>query len=196
MYKSTLEGTMIDKIEDVKIVRSKSDWLNWLRIDHSAATVETYAWQLHNLERAFPDRDVLTLSESDLLAYLAERRARSGTKEEQLSAAAVKSTVNALRSFYSYVGLDVAAHLPMPTPKIRLQRTLNFEQSLAVLSACDSSTPIGKRNLALIALMLDSGLRVSEVCRLEMTKINLANRVLYVVVKNGHEEAGVFNLWC
>jgi site-specific recombinase XerD len=176
------------------IKRSKTDWLNWITGEKSSKTVESYAWQIANLAREFPGRDISRLKESDLLAFVAARRKRAGMKDEQLSDSAIKATVNALRSFYKFIGSTASDYLPMPTPKTRLQRTLTFEQSLAVLSANDSSTPIGKRNVALLSVGLDTGLRASEICRLEMTKVDLHQRVLYVVVKGGNEEPGLFSL--
>ena len=44
-----------------------------------------------------------------------------------------------------------------------------------------------------MALMLDSGLRAAEICRLAVGKIDLQRRLLFVVTKGGHEKFGAFS---
>jgi site-specific recombinase XerD len=89
---------------------------------------------------------------------------------------------------------DLLSLLELPAPKFRHQRCLTSDQAFAVLLACNTSTAHGWRDLAMQALMLDSGLRESEVCRLEISKINLKERMLYVVVKGGQEMFGSFSV--
>lgn len=62
------------------------------------------------------------------------------------------------------------------------QRTLTPEQITRLLAILPD-TPIGKRNRALILLMLDTGLRAAEVCRLEMRFLDLGTRRLSVLAK-------------
>jgi len=59
--------------------------------------------------------------------------------------------------------------------------------------SCDTSKPRGKRDLAIIVLGLDTGLRESEICRLTLNKVDLENRRLTVVTKGGNEEEGAFS---
>jgi site-specific recombinase XerD len=169
------------------------DWVHWLSIDHSPATVQSYLWEIMKLEKSFAGVNIGELSTSDLLGYLANRKNADGRKAEKVGDATIKRTVNALRSFYTFIGSKAAATLPIPRPKKRLQRTLTFEQAGAVLAACDTSTLIGKRDLAMIALMLDTGLRAGEICRLTVDKVNLEKGMCRVVVKGGTEEYGFFS---
>ena len=53
-------------------------------------------------------------------------------------------------------------------------RTLNDEQLAALLKQLNPKTFIGLRDLALILLMCDAGLRVSEVCGLTISDVDLA----------------------
>ena len=62
------------------------------------------------------------------------------------------------------------------------QRTLTPEQITRLLAILPD-TPIGKRNRTLILLMLDTGLRAAEVCRLEMRFLDLGTRHLSVLAK-------------
>ncbi len=172
---------------------NQQDWINWLRLSgRSETTIAAYRWEIARLQawRA----DVEPLQPSDLLAYLADRRLLRGRKEEHLSMSALKRTVNALRSYYGFIGSTSAAALPLPRPKLRVQRTLKFDQARALLAVCDTSTPKGKRDLALLTLMLDTGLRAAEVCRLRIDQIDVAAQTLHVVCKGGADEAGAFSV--
>lgn len=62
-----------------------------------------------------------------------------------------------------------------------------------MLASCDTATPTGVRDLALIALMADSGLRSAEVCRLRLADLDLPGLRLSVQIKGGDDGAGVFS---
>jgi len=70
---------------------------------------------------------------------------------------------------------------------------LTLEKALELLMWFDVSNPKGARDLAMAALMLDTGLRASEVCRLQAADVDLDRRVLQVIVKGGQWGMGVFS---
>lgn len=168
-----------------------SEWIDWLIVERrSASTVRAYTWEINRLQAYWPDRSILTLQSVDLVAYLAQRR-RDGAGD-----AAIYRAVNALKSFYGHVQgrRTIAKRLPMKRPPVAEHRTLKFGQALDVLAACDSMSPIGLRDMSMQALMLDSGLRAAEVCRLQLAKLDLDMRRLRVLVKGGHEGLGSFSI--
>jgi len=57
----------------------------------------------------------------------------------------------------------------------------------------DASAPKGARDLAMAATLLDTGLRASELCRLQLADVDLDRRVLEVIVKGGQWGAGIFS---
>ncbi len=73
------------------------------------------------------------------------------------------------------------------------QRTLSREQVNRLLASIDTDTPIGKRNAAIVLLMLDTGLRASEVCRLELKYLDIERGHLAVRGKGGRWREGVFS---
>jgi site-specific recombinase XerC len=75
----------------------------------------------------------------------------------------------------------------------RRQRTLTAVHALDLLASFDSRTPKGCRDLAIAALGLDTGLRCSEFCHLQLADVDLATRMLQVVIKGGQWGAGVFS---
>lgn len=172
---------------------SAQDWLNWLAVDHSQTTIDGYAWEIAQLGRFFLGEDIDRLDTSRLLMYVAARRKLAGRRNEQMSDASIRRTVNALRSFYAFIGSPAAKGIPLPQVKTRVQRTLTWVEAEAILSECDTSTLLGRRNLALMSLMLDAGLRAAEICRLSVNKVDLDARLMYVVTKGGHEKFGCYS---
>lgn len=166
-----------------------AEWLNLLKVTLSAKTLQNYEYHLRQLAKAAPGRQAQDWTRADLLAHIgAKREAGNGD-------AILKQMVGALKSFFRYHLADASPMKDVPYPKVkrRIQRTLDAEQALRVMAACDTSTPKGVRDLAIIALMLDTGLRNSEVCRARVADMNLEKRRLKVVVKGGDEETAVFS---
>jgi site-specific recombinase XerD len=129
------------------------------------------------------------------LRFASERRGRSPTqlKLEELDADLVadflvhietkrsngarsrNTRLAAIRSFFRYVALTEPGHLPhcqrilaMPSKRY-VKRTVDFlnrNEMAALVAAPDSTSWIGRRDRALLAMTLQTGLRASEVIRL------------------------------
>lgn len=165
------------------------DWVNWLwAAGRSELTVKGYAWEIRALAAAFKEKSLADLETGDLVRYLADRR-RGGTSEVTL-----KRSVVAMRAFYHWARGDASPAKAISFPKAhkRRQRSLDDSQLLAVLATCDSSAR-GTRDLALLTLMVDTGLRCAEVCRLALRDVDLARRRLVVLVKGGNDSERAFS---
>jgi integrase len=75
----------------------------------------------------------------------------------------------------------------------RPQRVLSVASALDLLASFDTFTPKGRRDLSMAALMLDTGLRCSEICRLRIADTDLATRTLQVIVKGGQWGRAVYS---
>ena len=73
------------------------------------------------------------------------------------------------------------------------QRTLTADEVRKLVSSIDTTTRAGKRDLPLVLLMLDSGLRASEICSLELKNLDLDNKRLNVRGKGGKWREAVFS---
>lgn len=73
------------------------------------------------------------------------------------------------------------------------QRSLDLDQVSDLLSIFDTSSPKGRRDLAMASLFLDTGLRVSEVARLDIRDLDLDRCRLQVIVKGGDWGDAVFS---
>lgn len=71
--------------------------------------------------------------------------------------------------------------------------TLTQEQITSLLSVCDTRTAIGFRDYTIILLLLDTGVRVSEMCTLTLDRVSLAvlNDAFVTVMGKGRKEREV-----
>ena len=58
-----------------------------------------------------------------------------------------------------------------PRPKPRPQRTLTIDEGFRILASVDTSTSIGRRDLALLTLAFDTGLRAFEILKSQHSKL-------------------------
>lgn len=77
--------------------------------------------------------------------------------------------------------------------KAKKQRSLSIPQVIDLLASFDPFTPIGARDLALAAIALDTGLRASELARIQLPEVNLQRRTLQVIIKGGQWGMAIFS---
>ena len=70
----------------------------------------------------------------------------------------------------------------LPSPP---QRSFRLPEVKILLASFDTSSAKGRRDLAICGLALDTGLRVSELCRLSTRYLDLGRQCLQVIVKGG-----------
>jgi integrase/recombinase XerD len=98
-----------------------------------------------------------------------------------------------LRNFYRYLlreGLletDPTAHIGTPKQWQNIPKFLNLEEIERILQAPDESRPTGLRDRAMLELLYAAGLRVSELCRVGLSDLNLELGVLRVTGKGNKQ---------
>ncbi len=113
------------------------------------------------------------------ILYL-QSEARTPRSEKPLSPATVQGYVRTLKSFFSwtvkeeYLSDSPTAKIPVPKAPVKVINTFSHEQIGKLAQACYRSNGNGFRNLAIILLLLDSGIRVSELVNIDYEDVNLA----------------------
>jgi len=137
--------------------------------------------------------DPATMTASDLRGFLAHLRTEPNGHGRPLAAKTVYNCWVALRSFYRWLSEETGKPNPMatvPAPKAPepVIEPLTREEVAAILKACDGTREAntkgratfsmrrdtGLRDRAVVMLLLDSGLRASELCALAVGDIDLA----------------------
>ncbi len=171
-------------------------YVSYLEVEKNASpyTVRNYSSDLIDFLNFLRDKGVNSLKEVDrhiLRDYLSRLTDRGIVK------ASLARKLSAIRSFYRYLMREeILSQNPLegtssPKQDKRLPSFLTIEEVKRLLSAPDLSTPQGLRNRALIELIYASGLRVSELAKLNLEQLDLDSREIRVWGKGSKERVAL-----
>lgn len=92
----------------------------------------------------------------------------------------IARTVSAIRNFHQYLirekyaDTDPSVHIEQPKKEKRLPDILTLDEVSAILDAAAGSTAIDLRNKAMLELLYATGIRVSELCALQVEDLHLS----------------------
>lgn len=163
---------------EIEMLDLVDSWL--VESPFSSSTISSYRRALQLFIKHFPDpADVTALQ---LKRWLDSQKWGSSHKWV---------CFNGIKGFlrWKYGAGHPALTLKMVRRSSPPQRVLSINQARQLLQSFDRSTPKGTRDLCMAGIFLDCGLRVSEVCRLEVNKIlydtDSGTNLLQVIVKGG-----------
>lgn len=206
---------MIDRDYNPYFLNDFLDYLDGV-LNKSSNTIKEYNYDLVNFFRYLrreDNRDTeekivindITLEElkkiklSDLHTYLAylrtEKRDESATRARKASS---------LRTFFNYMTvkanlLEVNPAQNLESPKIgkRLPKYLTLEESKNLLNVAKTEdAKFKERNLAIITLFLNCGMRLSELVGIDLPHIDFKNAKLTVLGKGNKERTIYLNKAC
>jgi integrase/recombinase XerD len=128
-----------------------------------------------------------TLSREDIIDYLATRRSHG------ISTRTTARELVAIKAFYRFlyerdkVASNPAVQIQSPRQWQRLPHVLTRAEVEQLLQTPDTSTPLGKRDAALLELLYATGLRASELVGLILDDVNTVGAYLKVRGKGGKE---------
>lgn len=161
---------------------------------YAPSTERTYRDILSRLLSEFPSLD---LTSADLLSFLS--RQGWGDARQCLGLAACRKFIG-WQCGQNHPALSARKKRTVGKP----QRALDAGTAARLLALFDRHSPKGARDLAIASLALDTGLRCSELCRLQNADTDTEHGVLQVLVKGGQWKAAVFSIdtaaaiqhWC
>jgi integrase/recombinase XerC len=165
---------------------------------HTSAAYQSDLRQLIGFTAGHLDQPVTRLRPRDLdlavvRAYMAELYRRGQSR------ASVARKLSALRAFVRYmrregwIDTDPAALAQSPRREHKVPSHLSMDEMTRLLEAPDASTPLGRRDRAILELFYASGLRLSELVGLDTGDVSLTSRVVRVMGKGGKERLVPFN---
>ena len=159
--------------------------------------------------------------ETDLSQFLAFLSAGSGRRRADLSAGAIDRNsirgflaelfrqgqsrataarkLAAVRTFVRYLrreGLledDPGLLVATPRREVKMPAHLDVDEMMRLLETPDVTTPLGRRDRAILELFYASGLRLSELVGLDLDDVNLGARLVRVLGKGGKQRVVPFN---
>lgn len=161
----------------------------WAEQGLSPLTQASYRRDLDGFARWLADSRVrlVAVDRARLFAYLQSR------SDQGYSPRSNARLLSSLRAFFAQmlrlgrISEDPTALVRSPKLPRKLPRTLTESEVDSLLAAPDVSTAMGLCERAMLELMYGAGLRVSELCSLELGQVNLRQGVLRISGKGGKE---------
>lgn len=160
----------------------------------SAHTVRAYTADLTSLLATVP-----SLADLDLAAlrqWLAAQHAQGVSRATLARRAAAARTFTAWAHRAGLLATDPAARLASPRARSGLPAVLDGDQVRAVLDAATAGAaqgdPLAVRDLLALELLYGAGIRVGELCGLDVDDVDRSRRTLRVLGKAGRERTVPF----
>ncbi len=155
----------------------EKEYYTYLKLEKglSPNSVQAYEQDLDKL-RLFCDEhgiDIVHASPDDLHRFVQDVLSLIDNTRSQAR------ILSGIRSFYrflvyhNYIDQDPSELLEMPRRDLHLPEVLTVEEIDRMIAAIDLSSPEGHRNRAIIEMLYGSGLRVSELTTLRLSRIYL-----------------------
>ena len=115
------------------------------------------------------------------------------------STTSIKRKISSLSSFYSYlekedlVDKNLFSDVVTPKKPKRLPKMIKNSEIEAMLEACDLENKLGYRNYCILLVLFTSGLRVSELCNLDIKDIDFNERTIKVRGKGSKDRIVILN---
>ena len=166
----------------------------------SPKTIEWYTGFLNRFLQFLKDNgyptEINKVDRTHIRAFILylQQEARTPHTGRSLSHFTVQGYVRTLKAFFSWtIREEHVEHNPMtrilvPKAPIKIINTFSLEQLSSLVNLCDRSNGQGYRNLAIILLLLDSGIRVSELVGIEIGDVNLAEGYIKIKRAKGNKE--------
>ena len=176
------------KNKESKMIDSFLDSL-WLEQGLSKSTLDAYRSDLKLLKVWAKKRELKMdeISRPDLLEFIA-------FKAEQGSSARTSARMlSSLRRFYTYlmqqeiISTNPTDKISMPKIGRSLPVLLTENEVLKLIKAPNTKKPLGFRDRVMLELLYATGLRVSELVKLEVNQVNLNQGYLRVMGKGDKE---------
>ena len=171
----------------------------------SARTVEWYNQSLEVFGGWLAQEEMSThlndIGEDEVRLFILYLQGRKGLWGDA-SSHTVNNRVRALRAFFAWLhrqGYTNTHRLQnIKPPKVRQKEIeiLTDEEIERIFAAANPNTAMGARNTAIYSLMLDTGLRLSEVVTLKYKDVHLGSRYVKVLGKGDKERIVAFGSNC
>ncbi len=144
----------------------------------------------------FDERILNEVTLTDLYAFMAYINNSHSDNDNYRArkVASLKSFFNYLHSKLNFIQNNPALNLDSPKIKKRMPRYLSLEESIDFLNTIDGK--FQARDMAIFAILLNCGLRLSELVGINLKNINFEKRSLRVIGKGNKERMVYLNDFC
>jgi len=179
-----------------------------LSLETANRSSKTISWYLEILNRYFVFlrshgllKPAQELGKDELRAYISHLQTSSRwsgrphikSVQGTLSPHSVQGHVRAIKAFFSWlfdegqIEKNSLAGYPLPKVPQKQIPTLTLDQVRKLLTLIDKSTAVGARNSIILLLLLDTGMRISELVRIKIDNIDFVRGLIKIVGKGQKE---------
>jgi integrase/recombinase XerD len=175
-------------VRDAEFANQIVQFLNFCKIEKGLAANSLTAYQA-DLERyrAYSEEYSSGNHTDTVNQYL------TSLYRSKFSSRSIARHLATLRNFYSFllregqVKSDPTEHIRSPKQWKAIPKFLNLSQIEQILQAPDLSVPTGVRDRAMLELLYATGLRVSELCQVAISDLNLEMGILRTTGKGNKQ---------
>jgi integrase/recombinase XerC len=177
-------------MEDVNI--SLKMFVEYLQIEknYSQYTIEHYH---HDISDFFMFMTEQAISDITSVQYLDARLYLTRLYDRKLARKSVARKISSLRSFYKFlfreklINDNPFALVTTPKAEKRLPEFFYEDELQQLFLSCETKTPLGQRNKALLELLYATGIRVSECCQIRLKDLDFFLSTVLVHGKGNKE---------
>ena len=177
------------KSGDFVIDRFLGLFIEYLAVEVGASinTRVAYKRDLKLFKEYFEEKSLYQITRDEIKTYL------NYLKEKKYAASTIARKLAAIKSFYKfmvaekYLDINPAETLEASNKGIKLPKVLSIEEVEKLLNTPDLSTYEGFRDRAMLELLYATGIRVSELTRLDINNLNLVMKYIIVLGKGSKE---------
>ncbi len=177
-----------------------ADFLRHLSLERgrSPHTVRAYRGDLTSLLARLPGPDLAALDLPLLRGWLADAHVGGTGRSTLARRAAAARTFTAWAQRTGLLATDPGIRLESPRPRAALPAVLRVDQTRELLDVAGAGAaqgdPVTLRDLLLLELLYATGVRVAEVCGLDVDDADAGNRTLRVLGKGNRERTVVYGV--
>ena len=168
------------------------DYITMLRVERNLSlnTIDAYKRDLKNYVSYLEAKGLSNLKaikQKHIRGFIRE------LSDAHLAPASISRVFSSIRSYHSFLNAELWVEnnpsqlLEAPKLPRKLPEVLTVQEVDDILDAVDEAAPLAKRDLALLEILYSTGLRVSEVCHLNLTGMLLKNEMVRVSGKGNKE---------
>ena len=166
----------------------------------SPRTVEWYITFLRRFNKFLESRNLPTSISlitkhhiRQFIRYL-QTEAKTPYKNKPLSPATIQGYTRTVKIFFSwlvkegYLDINPTSGIPVPRAPMKIVNTFSHEHIKRLSDSYCGTNGYGYRNFAIVMLLLDTGMRVSELVGIELDDINLNEGYIKIRQAKGNRE--------
>ena len=171
-------------MEDKDLIKKFENYLHVIR-NYSNYTVNGYLKDVNDFQKYIKENKLASsltdIKRSRTCSHYVSQLVRSGYE-----ARSINRKISSLRTFYNYLVREGIIEINyfkeienVKTPK-KLPAFVDETDMITILDSIDTTSDLGNRNRVLLELLYATGMRISEVCGLEISQINFYNNTIKV----------------